>query len=99
MINYIIGGIICLLFAYLIGVKKILVLLINYNDFTFLGDKEKLSKRMGIILFIIGVFTIFMPLLLMVFGVLIKSIYIAIIIAFVLLASLFIAVPYFKSNK
>ncbi|PRS04804.1 hypothetical protein C6W22_18995 [Bacillus atrophaeus] len=96
MINYIIGGIICLLFAYLIGVKKILVLLINYNDFTFLGDKDKLSKRMGIILFIIGVFTIFMPLLLMVFGVLIKSIYIAIIIALVLLASLFIAVPYFQ---
>ncbi|ADP34445.1 putative membrane protein [Bacillus atrophaeus subsp. globigii] len=97
MINYIIGGIICLLFAYLIGVKKILVLLINYNDFTFLGDKEKLSKRMGIILFIIGVFTIFMPLLLMVFGVfLIKSIYIAIIIALVLLASLFIVVPYFQ---
>ncbi|ATO27079.1 hypothetical protein RA13_02845 [Bacillus atrophaeus] len=96
MINYIIGGIICLLFAYLIGVKKLLVLLINYNDFTFLGDKEKLSKRMGIILFIIGVFTIFMPLLLMVFGVLIKSIYIAIIIALVLLASLFIVVPYFQ---
>ncbi|WP_343311099.1 hypothetical protein AAHT65_05510 [Bacillus atrophaeus] len=96
MINYIIGGIICLLFAYLIGVKKLLALLINYNDFTFLGDKEKLSKRMGIILFIIGVFTIFMPLLLMVFGVLIKSIYIAIIIALVLLASLFIVVPYFK---
>ncbi|ARW08892.1 hypothetical protein C6370_10060 [Bacillus atrophaeus] len=96
MINYIIGGIICLLFAYLIGVKKILVLLINYNDFTFLGDKDKLSKRMGIILFIIGVFTIFMPLLLMVFGVLIKSIYIAIIIALVLLASLFIVVPYFQ---
>ncbi len=96
MINYIIGGIICLLFAYLIGVKKILVLLINYNDFTFLGDKEKLSKRMGIILFIIGVFTMFMPLLLMVFGVLIKSIYIAIIIALVLLASLFIVVPYFQ---
>ncbi len=96
MINYIIGGIICLLFAYLIGVKKILVLLINYNDFTFLDDKDKLSKRMGIILFIIGVFTIFMPLLLMVFGVLIKSIYIAIIIALVLLASLFIAVPYFQ---
>ncbi|PSA90245.1 hypothetical protein C6371_11805 [Bacillus atrophaeus] len=96
MINYIIGGIICLLFAYLIGVKKILVLLINYNDFTFLGDKEKLSKRMGIILFIIGVFTIFIPLLLMVFGVLIKSIYIAIIIALVLLASLFIIVPYFQ---
>ncbi|MDQ0929836.1 succinate-acetate transporter protein [Bacillus atrophaeus] len=96
MINYIIGGIICLLFAYLIGVKKILVLLINYNDFTFLGDKEKLSKRMGIILFIIGVFTIFMPLLLMVFGVLIKSIYTAIIIALVLLASLFIVVPYFQ---
>lgn len=96
MINYIIGGIICLLFAYLIGVKKILVLLINYNDFTFLGDKDKLSKRMGIILFIIGVFTIFMPFLLMVFGVLIKSIYIAIIIALVLLASLFIVVPYFQ---
>ncbi len=96
MINYIIGGIICLLFAYLIGVKKLLVLLINYNDFTFLGDKEKLSKRMGIILFIIGVFTIFMPLLLMVFGVLIKSIYTAIIIALVLLASLFIVVPYFQ---
>lgn len=96
MINYIIGGIICLLFAYLIGVKKLLVLLINYNDFTFLGDKEKLSKRVGIILFIIGVFTIFMPLLLMVFGVLIKSIYIAIIIALVLLASLFIVVPYFQ---
>lgn len=96
MINYIIGGIICLLFAYLIGVKKLLVLLINYNDFTFLGDKEKLSKRMGIILFIIGVFTIFMPLLLMVFGVLIKSIYITIIIALVLLASLFIVVPYFQ---
>lgn len=96
MINYIIGGIICLLFAYLIGVKKLLVLLINYNDFTFLGDKEKLSKRMGIILFIIGVFTIFMPLLLMFFGVLIKSIYIAIIIALVLLASLFIVVPYFQ---
>ncbi len=96
MINYMIGGIICLLFAYLIGVKKILFLLINYNDFTFLGDKEKLSKRMGIILFIIGVFTIFMPLLLMVFGVLIKSIYIAIIIALVLLASLFIVVPYFQ---
>lgn len=96
MINYIIGGIICLLFAYLIGLKKLLVLLINYNDFTFLGDKEKLSKRMGIILFIIGVFTIFMPLLLMVFGVLIKSIYIAIIIALVLLASLFIVVPYFQ---
>lgn len=91
-----IGGIICLLFAYLIGVKKILFLLINYNDFTFLGDKEKLSKRMGIILFIIGVFTIFMPLLLMVFGVLIKSIYIAIIIALVLLAPLFIVVPYFQ---
>lgn len=96
MINYMIGGIICLLFAYLIGVKKILFLLINYNDFTFLGDKEKLSKRMGIILFIIGLFTIFMPLLLMVFGVLIKSIYIAIIIALVLLASLFIVVPYFQ---
>ncbi|KAA6449973.1 hypothetical protein DX926_10825 [Bacillus atrophaeus] len=96
MINYMIGGIICLLFAYLIGVKKILFLLINYNDFTFLGDKEKLSKRMGIILFIIGVFTIFMPLLLMVFGVLIKSIYTAIIIALVLLASLFIVVPYFQ---
>ncbi|PRS01651.1 hypothetical protein C6W24_05255 [Bacillus atrophaeus] len=96
MINYMIGGIICLLFAYLIGVKKLLVLLINYNDFTFLGDNEKLSKRMGIILFIIGVFTIFMSLLLMVFGVLIKSIYIAIIIALVLLASLFIVVPYFQ---
>lgn len=96
MINYMIGGIICLLFAYLIGVKKILFLLINYNDFTFLGDKEKLSKRMGIILFIIGVFTTFMPLLLMVFGVLIKSIYIAIIIALVLLVSLFIVVPYFQ---
>lgn len=97
LVNYIIGGIICLLFAYLVGVKKLLVLLINYNDFTFLGDKEKLSKRMGIILFIIGVFTIFMPLLLMVFGVfLIKSIYIAIIIALVLLASLFIVVPYFQ---
>ncbi|MCI3983391.1 MULTISPECIES: hypothetical protein [Bacillus] len=94
--NYIIGGIICLLFAYLIGVKKILVLLINYNDFTFLGDKDKLSKRMGIILFIIGVFTILMPLLLMVFGVLIKSIYTVIIIALVLLASLFIVVPYFQ---
>ncbi|MBG9770805.1 hypothetical protein ABD75_18015 [Bacillus vallismortis] len=96
MMNYIIGGIICLLFAYLIGVKKILVLLINYNDFTFLGDKDKLSKRMGIILFIIGVFTILMPLLLMVFGVLIKSIYTVIIIALVLLASLFIVVPYFQ---
>ncbi|MEG7336186.1 hypothetical protein [Bacillus sp. 0102A] len=94
--NYIIGGFLCLLFAYLIGVKKILVLLINYNDFTFLGDKEKLSKRMGIILFIIGVFTILMPLLLMVFGVLIKSIYTVIIIALVLLASLFIVVPYFQ---
>ncbi|AID00221.1 hypothetical protein NRS6186_21115 [Bacillus subtilis] len=96
MINYIIGGLLCLLFAYLIGVKKILVLIINYNSFTFLGDKDKLSKRMGIILLIIGVFTILMPLLLILFGVLIKSIYTAIIIALVLLASLFIVVPYFQ---
>ncbi|MCY7783299.1 hypothetical protein [Bacillus sp. FSL H8-0515] len=96
MINYIIGGLICLLFAYLIGVKKVLVLIINYNSFTFLGDKDKLSKRMGIILLIMGVFTLLMPLLLMVFGVLIKSIYTAIIIALVVLASLFIVVPYFQ---
>lgn len=53
--------------------KKILVLIINYNSFTFLGDKDKLSKRMGIILLIIGVFTILMPLLLILFGVLIKA--------------------------
>ncbi|MFJ7161019.1 DUF3784 domain-containing protein [Bacillus safensis] len=96
MLNYLLGGCICIVFSYLIGVKKLLSLIIGYNEFTFLGDKKKLSKRISILLLIIGILTLFMPFMLMMFGSVIKGIYVFIVIVIIFIASALVIIPYFQ---
>ncbi len=60
-------GIIIIYFGYLIGVKKMLSLIIGYDDNTFYGDKDKYAKRMGLTTIILGLLVITIPLIVLLF--------------------------------
>ena len=55
-------GLLFIGFGYLIGVKKMLVLIAGYREETFTGDKNKLAKTVGIAYVIIGILTLLLPL-------------------------------------
>lgn len=60
-------GIIIIYFGYLIRVKKMLSLIIGYDDNTFYGDKDKYAKRMGLTTIILGLIVITIPFIVLLF--------------------------------
>ncbi|MCQ9282530.1 hypothetical protein NQ129_12145 [Priestia aryabhattai] len=89
-------SIICFLFSYLIGYKKMLFLVIGYKDELFLGDKNKLGKRIGTIAFLLGVMTLLLPLGLTWFGSVAFSVYGLISLVLVALTICLYQLPYFN---
>ncbi|PEC48275.1 hypothetical protein COJ46_00415 [Bacillus sp. AFS077874] len=72
-----------------------LFLLIGFNEKSFLGDKEKLAKRVGIITTIIGLGTFLLPIFIYIFGQNAISFYGIFVLFFVALATFFYTIPYF----
>ncbi|MBS4209900.1 DUF3784 domain-containing protein [Bacillus sp. FJAT-50079] len=68
MIASIIVGIFLIYFGYLIAVKKMLSLIIGFNENTFYGDKNQYAKRSGLSAIILGILVLVMPLVVLVFG-------------------------------
>ncbi|MBX4163801.1 DUF3784 domain-containing protein [Priestia megaterium] len=89
-------SLICFLFSYLIGYKKMLFLIIGYKDELFLGDKDKLSKRVGIIAFLLGIITLLLPLGVNWLGNIVINIYVFIVIILVGLTMCLYKLPYFN---
>lgn len=89
------AALVIFLFSYLLWKKKMLFLLIGFNEKEFLGDKEKLAKRVGIITTIIGIATLLLPVFTYIFGQNAISYYGIIVILLVIIATTFYTVPYF----
>ncbi|MBV6682493.1 DUF3784 domain-containing protein [Bacillus sp. JRC01] len=90
------GSLICFLFSYLIGYKKMLFLIIGYKDELFLGDKDRLSKRVGVIAFLLGIITLLLPLGVELLGNIVINIYAFIVFILVLLTMVIYKLPYFN---
>ncbi|EOP60638.1 hypothetical protein IKQ_05890 [Bacillus cereus VDM053] len=73
-----------------------LFLIIGYSDNNFFGDKDRLAKRVGIIILTIGVLTLFVPILITIFGSIVIYVYGGIVIFLCILVSLFHTLPYFQ---
>ncbi|MDQ6598946.1 DUF3784 domain-containing protein [Bacillus salipaludis] len=85
-----------LIISYLIWKKKMLFLIIGYSDNNFFGDKDKLAKRVGIITAIIGVLSLFFPILITIFGSFVIYVYVGVVVFLAVLGSLFHTLPYFQ---
>ncbi|XRG79821.1 hypothetical protein V5E38_05745 [Rossellomorea sp. GAMAL-10_SWC] len=92
---YLLAALVIFAFAYMIWKKKMLFLLIGFNEKLFLGDKEKLAKRVGIITTIIGLGTFLLPIFTYIFGQNAISFYGVFVLLFVTLATFFYTIPYF----
>lgn len=74
-ISMIVAGLGIIMLGYLIWVKKMLQLIIGYNEATFYGDKDKYAKRMGLLAISLGVLVLSMPFAIMLFGDIVNQIY------------------------
>ncbi|MGE7603529.1 DUF3784 domain-containing protein [Peribacillus sp. NPDC097675] len=54
-------GLIIVISGCLIWFKKMLFLIAGYNESSFFGNKDKLAKRAGIIIILLGIVTILFP--------------------------------------
>lgn len=73
-----------------------LFLIIGYKDELFLGDKDRLSKRVGVIAFLLGIITLLLPLGVELLGNIVINIYAFIVFILVLLTMVIYKLPYFN---
>ncbi|WP_409304956.1 DUF3784 domain-containing protein [Peribacillus sp. SCS-155] len=84
------------IFSYLIWKRKMLFLIIGYEEKRFFGDKNTLAKRVGYILATMGVLTLLVPIMSPIFGSVVMYIYVSTVIILVIVGSLFHTLPYLR---